>query len=181
MKHFAITPPTRDPRWIIALLAGLPLLIVVGLAATGIGHRPVPPSVTSVFATVFLLTFLVLSWAAKRQAIAVDNGVLEILAAFWRRRIPVQEIDLPASRVIDLREHRQWRPLWKTNGFGLPGLRAGWYRSGDWTSLFCLLTDRRHVALLPLRAGGAVLLSAAKPIELLAELRAVDDERFGRR
>jgi hypothetical protein len=37
------------------------------------------------------------------------------------------------------------------------------------------------VLLLTLRAGGALLLSAARPMELLVALRSVDDAQRGRR
>ena len=180
-KNFPVTDPPRDPRWMIGLLMGLPLLVALGLGLFHVGKRPIPMAIGVLFTAIFLVVFLVLGWAAKRRAIALDDGVLDVLATFYRRRVPVQEIDLDASRVIDLGERGEWRPWIKTNAYAMPGLYAGWFRSRNWTKLFCLVTDRQRVLLLPLRAGGALLLSAAKPTDVLAALRTADDARRGRR
>ena len=180
-KNFPVAAPSRDPRWMIAVFAGLPMIVAIGLGFSGLGHRPILLPVAGLSMAIFLIAFLVLGRACERRAIALDDDVLEVLATFYRRRVPVQEIDLAASCVIDLRERSEWRPRWKTNGFAMPGLHAGWFRGRNWTRLFCLVTDRQHVLLLPLRTGGALLLSAAKPIELLVALRAVDDAQRGRR
>lgn len=179
-KEFAVAAPPRDPRWMLALFMGIPWLIVLGLGISKTGKHPIPLAVAALISAVFLITFLVLCWAAKRRAIALDAGILDVLATFYRRRVAVQDIDLDNSQVIDLREHREWRPLWKINGYAMPGLYAGWFRRRDWSSLFCLVTDRQRVLLLPLRAGGTLLLSAERPAELLDALRAADDVRRGR-
>jgi hypothetical protein len=180
-KNFPVADPPRDPRWMIGLLLGMPLLVVFALGPLRVGNRPMPIAVAALIAMIFLTAFLVLGWAAKRRAIALDDGVLDVLATFYRRRVPVQDIDLDASRVIDLRERSEWRPWIKTNGYAMPGLYAGWFRSRNWTRLFCLVTDRQRVLLLPLRAGGALLLSPVRPIDVLVALRAVDDAQRGRR
>ena len=179
--NFPVTDPSRDPRWFIGLLMGLPLVVVLGLGLFHVGKRPMPMAVDVLFTAIFVIAFLVLAWAAKRRAIALDDGVLDVLATFYRRRVPAQEIDLDASRVIDLRERGEWRPWIKTNGYALPGLYAGWFRSRNWTRLFCLVTDRQRVLLLPLRSGGALLLSAARPSDVLDALRTADDARLGHR
>ena len=181
-KEFAVTAPPRDPRWFLALVMGLPMVgaaVVIGLS--GIGGRSILPVVGALVATIFLVTFLLLGWAGKRRAIAIDDGALDVLATFYRRRVPVQDIDLDKARIIDLREHAEWRPRLKTNGYALPGLSAGWFRTRDWTSLFCIVTDRQRVLVLPLRAGDAVLLSVERPTELLNALRAADDAQRGHR
>ncbi len=181
-KEFAVTAPSRDPRWLLGLMMGLPMLLA--LLGVGLSHgapRPATLLVAVLVGTVFLAAFLVLGWATKRRAIAIDNGSLDVLATFYRRRVPMQDFDLDKARTVDLREHGQWRPLLQTNGYALPGLYAGWFRSRDWTSLFCMVTDRQRVLVLPLRDGGAVLLSAERPAELLNALRAEDDGQRGRR
>lgn len=181
-KNFAVTAPSRDPRWLLGLMMGLPMLVaVLGIGLSHNAQRPATLLVGALVGMVFLVTFLVLGWATKRRAIAIDDGALDVLATFYRRRVPVQDIDLDKARIIDLREHAEWRPRLKTNGYALPGLSAGWFRTRDLTSLFCMVTDRQRVLVLPLRAGGAMLLSAERPTELLNALRAADDAQRGRR
>lgn len=165
----------------IVVFVGLPMIIGIGLGFSVLSHRSILLPVAGLFMAIFLIAFLVLGRAAKRRAIVLDDGVLDVLATFYRRRVAVREFDLDKSRIVDLRERSEWRPWIKTNAYAMPGLSAGWFRSRSWMRLFCLITDRQRVLLLPLRAGGALLLSAAKPIELLVALRATDDVQRGRR
>ncbi len=176
-KFFPVAKPPHDPRWFLALLLAIPMIIALAIVFV-IGahdHGRVALLVVVANTAIFVLVIVLLGWAAKRRSIALDDGVLDVLATFYHRRVPIQDIDLDQARVVDLREHGELGPFIKTNGYGLPGLRAGWFRSRDWTSLFCLITNRQRVLLLPLRAGGALLLSAARPTELLDALRAADD------
>ncbi len=172
-KNFTVTKPPHDPRWLLALMLAIPMLIALMIAITvGVhAHGRVMLVIVAANTTIFLILGVFLGWAAQRRTIALGDGVLEVLATFYRRRVPVQDIDLAKARVLNLRERSEWRPWLRTNGFGLPYLRAGWFRSRNWTSLFCLITDRQRVVLLPLHAGGALLLSAERPTELLDALR----------
>ncbi|NLB13052.1 MAG: hypothetical protein GX826_03410 [Gammaproteobacteria bacterium] len=54
----------------------------------------------------------------------------------------------------------------------LPGLDAGHYRGREWKQkLFCALTSRRNVLLLPQRSDRVLLLSPEKPQSLLQALQ----------
>jgi Bacterial PH domain len=170
-RDFPVAVPPGNPRLLLVLVTGIPILTVIGLLIFGVRNRPLPIMVPVMVAGVFVLMFFVLGRAMQRRSITLDDGVLDILATFFRHRVPLQDIDLEKSRVVDLAEHGEWRPFVKTNGYSLPGISAGWYRSRDLTSLFCLVTNRQRVLVLPLRAGGAVLLSAERPTELLNALR----------
>ncbi len=170
-KDFPVAEPPGNPRLLLAILMGVPVLIAVALMVFGVGNRPLSIILPVMLAGLFVAIFFGLGHMMERRSIALDNGVLDIGATLYRRRVPVHEIDLDKARVVDLSEHVEWRPFVKTNGFSLPGLHAGWFRSRNLTSLFCLVTNRQRVLVLPLRAGGAVLLSAEKPTELLNALR----------
>lgn len=178
VREFALVPPPHDPRFMIAALTLLPMLIGLGVVLT-VAHKdqntPVLIALLASTGMIFGAVYVLLFWAVKRRRIALVDGVLEITATLYRRRVPVGGLDLDKSQILDLDEHKQWRPLLKTNGLGLPGLRAGWYRSRDFTRTFCLLTTWNRVLVLPERDGGALLLSAAKPQELLQALRETAD------
>lgn len=183
-REFAVKQPAIDPRWTILLLVLLPeLLVVVIVIALFRQHAPavLQPSLfvhrMIALPIVLIIACLVpaLFWAARRRSISLADGVLEVVATFYRRQWLSTDFKLAEARVVSLDEHREWRPFIKTNGFGMPGLSAGWFRSRKWVSLFCLITDRQRVLLLPLRTGGAVLLSAENPAALLDALRAADD------
>ena len=180
-KEFVVADPPHDPRWLIAILAGTSMLGGLLPIAFGVHRLALQLPYLASSAAIFLVLFFVIGWLAKRRAVAFDGSVLDVLATFYRRRIPVQEIDLDKARVIDLGEHTAWRPLWKTNGFTMPGFSSGWFRSRGWTRMFCLVTDRQRVLLLPVRAGGVLLLSLKRPTELLDAMRAADDGAGARR
>ena len=180
-KEFAITDPPHDPRWMIAILVGMSLLGGLILLLFGINRHALQLPHIASSAAIFVAIFFAIGWVAKRRAVVFDGGTLDVLATFYRRHITVQEIDLGKARVINLGEHTEWRPFLKTNGFAMPGFSAGWFRSRNWTRLFCLVTDRQRVLLLPLRAGGALLLSLKRPTDLLDAMRGADDGAGARR
>jgi len=181
-REFAVTPPSRDPRLMIALLVAFPLLLSFGLVFIVLGHaHAVSPTlqpdlfahglIAIPVAAIFILVTLLLWWAVQRRRIVLADGMLDITATFYRRKVPVAAFDLDKARVLNLDEHAEWRPFLKTNGLGMPGLRAGWFRSRGLVRMFCLLTTRDRVLVLPESAGGATLLSAATPSDLLDALR----------
>jgi hypothetical protein len=181
-REFTVAPPTRDPRLMIALLVALPLLASFGLVFVLLGrqHATAQAPQPDLFAhgliaipaaAIFILATSLLWWAVQRRRIVLAEGVLDITATLYRRKVPVAAFDLDKARVINLDEHGEWRPFLKTNGLGMPGLRAGWFRSRGFVKLFCLLTTRDRVLVLPESSGGATLLSAANPSELLDALR----------
>lgn len=180
-REFAVATPPYDPRLMIAVLIALPELLIMAvlLAMQRPGHAALAlqanTHITGILvvpvATVFAGMILLLLWAVRRRRIVLSDGVLDATATFYRRRLPVAALDLDKARIVNLDEHREWRPLFKTNGVGLPGLRAGWFRSRGFVKMFCLLTTRDRVLVLPELAGGVLLLSAERPQELLQALR----------
>lgn len=106
---------------------------------------------------------------ATRRSVRYDSGVLDIRATLYRRKIALDQIDLAQARVLDLREHPEFRPWLKTNGFAAPGLAAGHFRDRRKNRLFCLVTDPR-VLMLPLVDGKRVLISFRRPAAALEYL-----------
>lgn len=120
-----------------------------------------------------LLVGVVLHVLLRRRRIQLEHGELSITAAMFRKRVPINAIDLDNARIIDLDEHTEFKPRVKTNGFSLPAFTAGHYRLRNKARAFCLISDRAQVLVLPLREGPLVLLSPEKPRELLDGLREV--------
>ena len=181
-REFAVTPPSRDPRLMITLLVALPLLLSFGLVFMVLGHaHAMSPAlqpdvlvhrlIAIPVVAIFILVTSLQWWAVQRRRIVLADGMLDITATFYRRKLPIAAFDLDKARIINLDEHGDWRPFLKTNGLGMPGLRAGWFRSRGFVKMFCLLTTRDRVLVLPESTGGATLLSAANPSELLDALR----------
>ena len=128
-----------------------------------------------------LLLFLLvlgaaLTWLYGRRRIGLQGRELQITATLYRKRVPVDALDLANARIVDLAEHTDLRPLFKTNGFGMPGFAAGHFRLRDMRKAFCLLTDRSRMLALPLRDGTLLLLSPEKPQALLQQLQELADQ-----
>lgn len=184
-RTFAVTPPSGNLRWMIVVLVGVPeVLVAVALFAF---MRNQPPSagllsgvyVNTLIALPLLLVGLglvaLLLWASERRRVALADGVLDITATLYRRKLQVSALDLDVAQVLNLEENKQLAPLRKSNGMELPGLRAGWFRSRKLVELFCLLTVQNRVLYLPERDGGATALSVEKPFDLLQALRETAD------
>lgn len=150
----------------------IPMLLAIGALVPVMvmtSHTPAPWAWLAV--PFLLLVGACLSWAMRRQRILLDNRELQVQATFYRRKLPVDAIDLDKARVVSLEEHTEYKPGLKTNGFALPGFHAGHFRLRNLSKAFCLVTDRSRVLLLPLRDGGLLLLSPTHPVDLLARLR----------
>jgi hypothetical protein len=171
-SEFVVTPPGRAPWLTLAAFGiGLPLVVISAALAErdGTGAR-------AVLVTVALVGLLILGLGAliRRRSVRIEAGLLVVRAAVYTLRLAPAAIHLAQARVVDLDERRELRPRWKTNGYALPGFYAGHFRgAGLRERLFCLLTDRRRVLVLPLHDGRRLLLSLEHPQALLDALRAM--------
>jgi len=153
----------------------------VALAAAWSGSAGLAVDDVARTALVAALVIGLIGLAARRRGIAFDGRELVVRATLYTFRIPVDALDPGAARIIDLREQRDARPRLKTNGFAIPGLQAGYFRDARKRRLMCLVTAPR-VLLLPLADGRRLLVSAARPAEMLEQLgRACGDGEGGGR
>jgi hypothetical protein len=103
--------------------------------------------------------------------VAVGNGGLRIDAAFYGRTIPLSELQLAEARVIDLTQIRELNPKWRTNGLGLPGYQAGWFKLRNKQKALMFVTDRHRVVYLPTTNKYVLMLSMERPERFLDALR----------
>lgn len=170
-RSFAVPPPPAWAWWLLIALGGVLPLAIIGVLWLS-GQRAQMSGVpVALVAIPLVLAFLLI--AMKRRSVELRDGMLDIRATLYRKRISPAELDLQRARVVNLDERTELRPLLKTNGFSAPGFHAGHFRlRGDFGKAFCLLTDRRRVLWLPLRDGrNQLLLSLEQPQALLDALR----------
>jgi hypothetical protein len=180
-RSFEIAEPTRNLRRLLLLFTVVPVLIV--LLVLYAFMKPAPPPIMPLFllAIIIVQNLAIGRWIERRQ-VTLEGAVLEVQAGIGKQRVAVAEIDLEHARVLGLDEHPEWRPFVKTGGFGMPGISLGGFRTRNLTRIYCVLTDRQRVLLLPLRGKKeALLLSLRRPDELLSALRSVDDSSRVRR
>ena len=175
-QAFAIVPPATHAWALMVALGGLLPLAIIGVVAWAQPQAQAELREALPVLGILPLVLVVLALAMRRRSVELHEGVLDIRAAMYRKRIAPAELDLPRARIVDLEEHTELRPAIKTNAMSLPGFHAGHFRlRGKLGKAFCLLTDRRRVLWLPQRDGkGQLLLSLEQPQALLDALRQAD-------
>jgi hypothetical protein len=111
-----------------------------------------------------------LAWAIRHPRVHLEDGVLTV-GRLPRLRVHARALDLAQARVVDLGAEPALHPRIRLLGTSLPGFREGWFWMRDRSRAYLLVTDPRHVLVLPRRAGGPVLLSVVAPEPLLDALR----------
>ena len=171
MQHpqdFPVAPLPAHAAWWL----WLPLVLAIGASVAAMTMASdTPPLAAWLVVPFVLLVGGVLALALRRRALVLDNRELQVRATFYTKKLAVESIDLDKARVVSLEEHTELAPTLKTNGFSLPGFKAGHFRLRNLNKAFCLVTDRTRVLTLPLRDGSLVLVSPARPVDLLARLR----------
>lgn len=112
-----------------------------------------------------------LARALRRHRVDIDGDGLEVATTFYKRRLGWNELQLAQARVVDLDEHTEFKPMLKTNGTGLPGLKSGWFRLRNRRKALVAIAGGRRVLHLPTGAGYDLLLQARQPQALLQRLR----------
>lgn len=118
-----------------------------------------------------LVLFGYFAYSSMHTRFVLSERGLEIRGALYGRQVPASDI-LPGARIVDLRTNRQLAPRLRTNGVGLPGYRAGWFRLGNGEKALLFVTDPSRVVYIPTSAGYSLLLSPDQPEELLERLAA---------
>lgn len=137
-----------------------------------------PPAPTSAFAPLAPLPPW-LGWLRRRlerwgagTTFEVSPAALRVAGTLYGRRVPRGALDAAAARLTDPRVEAAPAPVRRTNGIGLPGYGAGWFRLASGERALTFVTDPARVVYVPTRAGYALLLSVDDPAGFLAALRA---------
>ncbi len=137
----------------------------------GTGYALVLGAILALIAALLAL-FAWIAWSAQHVRFEVTADALSIRGGLYGRTIPRSDLLLEESEVLNLdADGDGHRPAWRTNGIGLPGYGAGWFKLRDGTRALAFLTERRQVVYVPTRANYALLLSVAQPEAFLAALR----------
>jgi hypothetical protein len=144
-ESFPIVPAGSGPAW---LLLGLGVILLGLLALFGY-----------------------MAYSSRHVQCEISERELRIAGDIYGRRIPIEALSLEGARAIDMSRDEAYRFKWRTNGTGLPGYSAGWFRLRNGEKALAFVTDRRRVLYLPTRKGYSLLLSVADPEAMLAALR----------
>ncbi|WP_428564921.1 MAG: PH domain-containing protein [Solidesulfovibrio sp. DCME] len=108
---------------------------------------------------------------AANAEVALRDGTLVVRGSVYGRDIPLADVDAGAARPVDLGQAGPKSLKWRTNGIGMPGLAAGWFRLGDGEKALVFVTDKSRAVYIPTRQGFAVVVSPGDPGRFLEALR----------
>lgn len=170
-RRLALTPLGKAPVvFAIGFGALLPLVIAV-VVILQVRSEELSPAFMLLIQGVVAASVLAIVLPMWRREASFDGKRLRVKATYYTRESPLSQFDLAAARVVDTREHTEYKPSLKTNGFALPGFQAGHFRLRDRRKAFCLVTDPAKVLALPHADGRVWLLSLEHPQAVLDILR----------
>ena len=121
---------------------------------------------------VVLITALLLTARIRIEADALVAG-----GGFYRVRVPLQEIDVDAARIVQADDNFSLR--WRSNGLGWPGLNLGWFSGTGSKRVFAVDTCRARRVLIPTSETFDLLLTPTDPARFLAALAEAKAEHAG--
>ena len=142
-RVFGIIPASSGPYmfiWIFSVVIGLILVGVIGL----------------------LISF---GYQARHASFTVNDQGLSISPGLYSRFIPKEDINAEGVKVINLNIETEYKPKWRTNGAGLHGFSAGWFKLQNKEKALLFVTDRSSVVYIPTNKDYSVLLSVREAEE----------------
>lgn len=141
---FTIIPASNGPFW---LLAGIVVFLVL---------------LVSVFAW--------FAYSSRHVRFELSHEGLRIAGDMYGRTIPYASLVVDRIEVLDLSRDRERQLKWRTNGAGLPGYAAGWFKLRNGEKSLCFLTNQRSVVYVPTREGYSVMMSVERAADFTAAL-----------
>lgn len=142
-RVFDIIPATTGPYifiWIFSVAMGVILLGVIAL-------------------------LILFGYQARHASFTVNEQGLSISPGLYSRFIPKEDINAAGVKVVNLKTDSAYKPKWRTNGVGLPGYAAGWFKLENKEKALVFVTDRSRVVYIPTTENYSVLLSVREAEE----------------
>jgi hypothetical protein len=142
-RVFGIIPATSGPYifiWIFSVVMGVITLGVIAM-------------------------LVMFGYQAKHAQFTVNDQGLRINPGMYSRFIPKEDINTAGVKVINLNTESAYKPKWRTNGAGLPGYAAGWFKLANKEKALVFVTDRSSVVYIPTTENYSVLLSVREADE----------------
>jgi hypothetical protein len=111
--------------------------------------------------------FVSFGYQARHAAFTLTDEGLRISPGLYSRTIPKENIDAAGVKVINLDMEKDYQPKWRTNGAGLPGYSAGWYKLQNKEKALLFVTDRSSVVYIPTTENYSVMLSVREADEMV--------------
>ena len=187
-----LVPPDATPRlWMFALCVLLPCLVTATALAWGVrSGEPLKlvqgslPLTAMIFIGLVLATTVGLWWfldrMMQRHQLQLDDARLKVRTSFYSIDLALPELKLDEARVVDLHERTEFKPVFKTNGYAVPGFKSGHFRLRNRHKAFVAIVGERRALWLPTTRGQGLLLQPRQPEALLERLRELADNHARR-
>jgi hypothetical protein len=113
-----------------------------------------------------------MSWSSRHTSVEISSEGVKINGGVYGRKIPLGELIADQASVVDLETDTGLKLSRRTNGIGMPGYSAGWFKTKNGTKVLAFVTDRKRVVYLPTRQNYSVLLSVESPEAVVNAVRA---------
>ena len=165
-KKYAIIPASSSAfifLWVLGILI-LALLITVFVTSS---DQVASIAITLVISLGLIVLFVSIGYQATHATFTLNDRGLKIGPGLYGRFIPREKIKAAGVRIIDLNVEREYRPLWRMNGAGLPGYGVGWFKLRNKEKALLFLTDRSSVVYIPTTENYSIMLSASEADEMV--------------
>jgi hypothetical protein len=125
----------------------------------------------SVVLIAVIVLFIFIGHSSRNMTFTVNDEGLRIRGGFYGRMIPKSDILAEEVRVMNLDMETDYKPKWRTNGIGLPGYAAGWFKLQNKEKALLFVTDRSRVVYIPTSKDYSVMLSTTEAEELAGLLK----------
>ncbi len=171
-KEFDIARAGKGVAW---FTAGLVLFTLIPAVAVSFGalstDGPYWPAIGCwVVITVVDALFIWFGWSTYNIKYVIDKEGISIKGCLYGRRIERSDIFSKGLTITDLNTQGTYRPGIRTNGVGMPGFSAGWFRLANKQKGLLFVTDRTKVVCIPTRKF-MLLISVENPVEFLEAVK----------
>ena len=117
-QDFELQPADRRLLWLLPGTALAAVAIGIGVLMTREPHAWVA-------FPILIPAVVIVAVGLSRRRVRMERDVLTIAAGLNTRRIATADLRLTSARVVDLREHREFKPAMKLFGTRVPGFSGG--------------------------------------------------------
>ena len=92
--------------------------------------------------------------------------------------VPLSNLILDESRVVNLANEKELQLHFRTMGIGARGYKSGWFKLRNGRNALVLITETSKVLCIPTTSDYVLLLSADDPESLISALREGNATKF---
>lgn len=144
-ESFSIIPAGMGPLWVLVFSLGITILV------------------GGIMGSFFL--------ASRNTRFVVSDTGLEISGGMYGRSIPKEHLQVTAAKPLDLTQDTAYRLGARTNGAGMPGYQAGWFRLHNGEKCLAFVTNSQRVVYVPTSEGYVVMMSVENPTAMIESLQ----------